>query len=161
MPYPARQAWCYGDPGAAIALLAAARNVGEPVWEQAALDIALRAAVRPPQQAGVKDAGLCHGAVGLGHIFNRFYQATGHAQFATAARFWYEQTLAMRQPGQGIAGYLSWGPGTDGALAWVEDLGILSGAAGIGLALLAATTPLTPAWDRMLLVDAKIGNREK
>src|SRR4029078_715932 len=39
-PQPGRSAWCYGDPGVAIALLSAARRVGEPRWEVEALQIA-------------------------------------------------------------------------------------------------------------------------
>src|SRR5262249_52724928 len=61
---PARLAWCYGDPGVAAALLGAARCVAEPGWEREALVIARRAARRPSEQAGVRDAGLCHGAAG-------------------------------------------------------------------------------------------------
>jgi hypothetical protein len=73
---PARLAWCYGDPGVAVSLLWTARCVNEPAWEREALSIARRAAQRPAGKSGVVDAGLCHGASGLGHIFNRLYQAT-------------------------------------------------------------------------------------
>jgi hypothetical protein len=148
---PARLAWCYGDPGVAAALLGAARCVGEPAWEAEARAIARRAAQRPPEQAGVADAGLCHGACGLGHLFNRLYQATGEAHLAEAARFWFERALQMRRPGRGIGGYEAWAPGDKGALTWVAEAGLLTGAAGIALALLAATTAIEPAWDRMLL----------
>jgi lantibiotic biosynthesis protein len=147
-----RLAWCYGDPGIAAALLGAARCLDEPDWERAALAIAGRAAERPPEQAGVVDAGLCHGAAGLGHLFNRIFQATGEPQFAEAARFWFERTLGTRQTERGIGGYSAWGPGVDDKMAWVDDPGLLTGAAGIALALLAATTPIEPAWDRMLLL---------
>ena len=41
----------------------------------------------------------------------------------------------------------------DGAPTWVDDAGLLTGAAGIALALLAAATPVEPAWDRMLLTS--------
>src|SRR5262249_41491357 len=47
---PARLAWCYGDPGIAVALLSAARLVAEPEWEHAALVIARQAAQRPAAQ---------------------------------------------------------------------------------------------------------------
>jgi hypothetical protein len=151
---PARLAWCYGDPGVAAALLLAARYVGEPPWERAALAVARRAAERPPDQAGVVDAGLCHGAAGLGHLFNRMFQATGEAPLGEAARFWFRRTLEMRQPGRGIAGYAAWRPAPDGTPAWDDDPGLLTGAAGIALALLAAATPLEPAWDRVLLVSS-------
>jgi lantibiotic modifying enzyme len=157
-PAPARLAWCYGDLGAAAALLGAARCVGEADWEHAALVIARRAAGRPTEQSGVVDAGLCHGAAGVGHLFNRLFQATGEDDFAEASRFWLERTLALRQPGRGIAGYLSWGPGEDGAMNWLAEAGLLTGAAGIALALLAATTSIQPDWDRLLLVSVAPSN---
>jgi hypothetical protein len=147
----ARLAWCYGDPGVAIALLGAARCLNEPAWEREALAIARRAAERPADQAGVRDAGLCHGSAGLGHLFNRLYQATGEPGLGVAARFWLARTLEMRRPGRGIGGYEAWLGGDDGSQTWSTDSGLLTGAVGIALALLAATTPLEPAWDRMLL----------
>ena len=154
-PTPARSAWCYGDPGVAAALLCAARGAGEPAWEREALAIARRAVERPPEQAGVRDAGLCHGAAGLGHVFNRMYQATGDSRLAEAARSWFARALEMRQPGRGIAGFAACYPEKDGTESWVAEPGILTGAAGIALALLAAATPIEPAWDRMLLVLEK------
>jgi hypothetical protein len=148
---PARLAWCYGDPGVAAALLWAARCVQEPAWEEEARAIARRAAGRPPDQAGVVDAGLCHGACGLGHLFNRLFQATGDPQLAEASRLWLERALQMRRPGRGIGGYEAWLPDDKGALSWAADPGLLTGAAGIALALLAATSAIEPAWDSMLL----------
>ena len=58
----------------------------------------------------------------------------------------------LRQPGRGVGGYEAWLPEDDGAQAWAADPGLLTGSAGIALALLAATTGVEPAWDRMLLV---------
>lgn len=148
-PTPAaRLAWCYGDVGIAAALLGTARRVNEPAWAAEAIRIARRAAQRPVAQSGVHDGCLCHGAAGLAHLFNRFYQATGEQHFLHQARFWIKETMTLRQPAQGIAGYCFW----RGAV-WVDTPGFLEGAAGIGLALLAAATPITPAWDRLLLVD--------
>jgi hypothetical protein len=37
-------------------------------------------------------------------------------------------------------------------MGWRAEPGLLTGTAGVGLALLAATTPIEPAWDRALLV---------
>jgi hypothetical protein len=150
---PAPLGWCYGDPGVAAALLGAARCVGEPDGESEARAIARRAARRSPEEAEVVDAGLCHGAAGLGHLFNRLFQATGEPGLAEAARFWFDRALALRRPGQGIGGYLAWAPADNGARTWVAEPGLLTGAAGIALALLAAATPLEPCWDRMMLVD--------
>ena len=102
-----RLAWCYGDAGIAAALLSAARGAREPSWERKALEIASRAARRAPETAGVIDAGLCHGAAGLGHIFNRIYQATGEAELKEAATFWFDRTLEMRRPEGGIGGFFA------------------------------------------------------
>lgn len=148
-----RTAWCYGDAGVAVALFEAARCVGKADWEKKALEIAIAAASRPPEQAGAVDAGLCHGAAGIAHIFNRMYQATGDATLGGAARYWLERTLAMRRPGRGVGGFSALAAKDDGTRYWDDDPGILTGAAGIGLALLAATTSIEPEWDRMLLVS--------
>ena len=131
-PGPARSAWCYGDPGAAVALLLAARDVGEPAWEAVATALAMGAANRPPDQSGVVDAGLCHGSAGLAHLFNRMYQMTSEPVLADAARFWVERTLEE--------------PACKGP-------GLLEGAAGVALALEAASTTAEPVWDQILLVS--------
>jgi lantibiotic modifying enzyme len=144
-----RVAWCYGDLGIAVALLWAARNVNELSWEREALDIARRVARRPMAQSGVVDAGLCHGSAGNAHLFNRLYQATHEPLFLEAARDWVARTLAFRQPGKGVGGFLAWRGDSGG---WKPTAGLLEGAVGVGLALLAAVTSVRPDWDRMLLV---------
>lgn len=164
-PAPARSAWCYGDPGVAVALLLAARDVGEPSWEQAATELAMRAASRPPELAGVTDAGVCHGAAGLAHLFTRMHQLTGKQELAGAAQFWMERTLEMCAPfiDAGNALPVPRTPPAAGAVtgshsvtrpaaAW-NGPGLLEGAAGIALVLLAACLPADPAWDQMLLVS--------
>ena len=150
---PARSAWCYGDPGIAATLLCAAQGAGNLQWQHQALEIARRAAARPAEQAGLRDAGLCHGAAGLGHLFNRMYQATGALELQEAAHFWLRRTLEMRQPGSGVAGFTVYRPPGDTTLGWMDHAGFLLGAAGIALALLAAITPIEPAWDRLLLAS--------
>lgn len=150
-PIPARSAWCYGDPGVAASLLVAARCARMPAWELDARDLALLAARRPPEQSGAREAGLCHGAAGLGHLFNRMYQVTGEPELGRAARHWIRRTLEMRRPGTGVAGFSSLADPDAGR--WVSDPGFLTGAAGVALALLAATCDVDPAWDRLLLAS--------
>ena len=149
---PSRLAWCYGDPGVAATLLHAARAIGVEEWRETALDIATHAATSAPEDSGIRDAGLCHGALGLAHIYNRIYQAGGGELFAGAARFWYGRGLDMRQPERGIAGFESWELGWDMQMSWRADPGLMTGAAGIGLALLAGLTSVEPQWDRLLMI---------
>jgi lantibiotic biosynthesis protein len=154
-PVRARCAWCYGDPGIAAALLVAARGVGDGSWEQAAVTLASRAAERPPAETGVVDAGFCHGAAGLAHIYNRMYQATGQPELRRAAVYWVERTLDFYRLARDRDG--AWVQGnTDRARAegpWT-GIGLMEGAAGVALVLLAATTSVEPLWDRMFLVSA-------
>jgi hypothetical protein len=150
---PQRLAWCYGDAGVAAVLLCAARATGESAWEEAARRIACRGARRPPPDCRIDDSCLCHGAAGLGHLFNRMSQTTGHDELAEAARFWLGQVFALRQPGKRIAGFPYWDRNASGAEAWVESAGFLMGAAGVGLALLAAVSSVEPTWDRLMLVS--------
>jgi len=147
-PSLARTAWCYGDPGVTLALWAIALRGGGSVPELDALTAAWMA--RTPEQAYVMDAGLCHGTAGLAHICNRLYQATRRTAYREAALRWFEHTLAFRRPGEGIAGFRTFRNG------WTTDAGFLEGVAGIGLALLAALTPIEPAWDAMMLCDLPI-----
>jgi hypothetical protein len=145
-----RTAWCYGDPGVAAVLLRAARVLREPAWEEAALALALDALSRPRELDGVVDVTLCHGTAGLGHLFNRLHQATGEAAFAAAARARFADGLLMRRADDSIAGFSAWGTGVG---RWMAEPGFLCGAAGVGLAYLAAATDIEPAWDRLLLAS--------
>jgi lantibiotic biosynthesis protein len=127
-----RVAWCYGDLGVAVALAAAAATTGDQAWREAALDVARGAARCPGAQAGVGDAGGCHGAAGAAHLFNRLHQHTGDAELATAARAWLARAIAMPRP---------------------DDRTLLTGAPGVALVLAAACSEVEPSWDRLLLAD--------
>jgi lantibiotic modifying enzyme len=151
---PTRLAWCYGDLGIAATLLMAARTVGEESWEREAVGIARAAAARQDEkEAGVIDAGVCHGASGAGHLFNRLYQATGDPVLRDAALFWLERTLSYQKPGKGVGGYEMWTVGEALELDWRSDPGFLTGSSGVGLVLLAAASAVEPEWDRVLLAD--------
>lgn len=152
-PFAARLAWCYGDPGVAAALLAAARHAGRADWEAEALDTARRAAARDFGHAGVLDAGLCHGSAGLGHLFNRMHQASGDPLLADAARAWFRRALDERKPGEGVGGFLTWAPEDPDVPRWMPVPGVLLGSAGVALALLGAVSSLEPAWDRSLAIS--------
>jgi hypothetical protein len=148
---PARAAWCYGDPGIGLALLTAGRAVAAADWCAEGVATLRAAAARPRTTTGVDDAGLCHGALGLSHVFHRAYRATGDATFAAAARAWLTSALDLRTPGHGIGGFRTWAPlPGDPTFVWSGDRTLLTGSAGIALALLAAISPIAPAWQRLL-----------
>lgn len=152
-PKGTRTAWCYGDPGVAISLLAAGQALGDDGIVKVAVDTAAGCIGRPPEVAGVVDAGLCHGSAGIAHVFNRFWQASGDDRFADLARYWIRYTLDNRVDVE-YAGFPSMsgfdqpeGPSLKPSAAMLE------GAPGVGLALLAAASTDEPRWDRMLLLS--------
>jgi class I lanthipeptide synthase len=146
-----RLAWCYGDLGIAAVLLSAARAADNASWEREAVQIARLAAQRTLANSAVQDAGLCHGAAGIGHLFNRLYQTTGQAELLDAARRWFEVTLQLRSTQRGVGGFSAWETRTPQGGRWADEAGFLEGAAGVALALLAATSAVEPNWDRVLL----------
>ena len=150
---PSRSGWCYGNPAIAACLTIAARALGDASLLETALDFALEAASRSPDDAGISDACLCHGASGLAHILNRFYQVTGDERLREGSRFWIDHTIQMRRPNEGLAGYLALrsDPEDEGEVVHKSDPGFLNGVSGIGLALLAAVSTVPPDWDRVLL----------
>jgi len=148
-----RLAWCYGDPGTAAALWSAADAAGDRPTRDFAETLARHVAPRV-EGAGVQDASLCHGSAGLVAINLRFHHWTGDPVFAEAARAWVRHTLDHRRP-EGIAGFPARRGARGGPTTWEEDPGFLTGAAGVGLALLAAVTDVEPNWDRCLLLSAR------
>jgi hypothetical protein len=144
---PARVALCYGDAGLAGALLAAASAAGSARLRQRAIAIARRAATMPNPACGVVDAGLCHGAAGLGHVFARFFDETGDETFRAAAQRWLVETITTYAEPEGGPIFRS----LEGPDGWVTDHSILSGSVGVALALLRAVTGEPAAWDRRML----------
>ena len=153
-PHPSRSAWCYGDPGALLAMLTAARSLSEAATEKVVLALARESAQLPYEETQADEPGLCHGAAGLGHIYNRFFQATGDAVFRDAALTAFDEALRMRRRDAPLAGFWSYqGSPSDPHDRAAPDPSVLTGAAGVALALLAATTSLEPQWDRSMLAS--------
>ncbi len=110
---------------------------GEVPWDREALAFARRATGWGIADPGVVNPGLRQGAAGIAHLCNRLFQATGEEPFADAARTGFGRVLETRRRDEGIGGFKA-------------DPGFLNGAAGLGLALLAAISSQEPAWDRLL-----------
>ncbi|NMO13528.1 hypothetical protein HPC49_09720 [Pyxidicoccus fallax] len=151
-----RPAWCYGTPGVALGLFWCARALDDAEGEARALVLA-RAAAREAreEEARFEEPGLCHGTAGLAHFFNRLYQASGDATLGEAARQWLRRTLDSHQVGQGVGGFRARGRQPDGRLGWTEEPGLVVGATGVALALLAGASAIEPGWDRTMLFSVR------
>jgi lantibiotic biosynthesis protein len=145
-------AWCYGDLSVAIALLWCGRAMCRPDWTQSGLRLATEAAEHSLNKRW-EDICLCHGSAGVGHIFNRLYQAYDLAIFAEASMCCLIGTLRARKKKGGIAGFRARLWDSAGKPIWDDNPGLLNGAAGVGLALLAALSDQEPMWDSCMLLD--------
>ncbi len=134
MPAPA---WCYGDLGVALAL-----------WHAGQHDLAcetMLACAADARRTRVGDAGLCHGSAGVAHACQRFYHATGDVAFRDAARAWFAITLDAERI-DALHGFSEW-------TAHGNVYRLANGTIGVALALLAATSPTEPSWDRWMMCD--------
>ena len=145
---PSRSAWCYGSPGVARALWFA----GQALEDRARRDVAIAAmdaAYRRPLSARRIDSPtVCHGVAGLQQITLRFANETGLPLFVDAARALHRQLMDAYEPASTL-GFRNLEPGG----TRTDQPGLLDGAAGVALVLLAASTPIEPRWDAVLLLS--------
>ncbi|MFE9926197.1 lanthionine synthetase C family protein [Streptomyces sp. NPDC005774] len=146
---PRRPSWCYGTAGLARAQQLAALALGDTGRQVDAENALVVALTDPDQLKATTDTGLCHGFAGLAHIAARTAD-DAHPSTVGRLRAVIPAFLTAVHP-----------PGTDpdlAATALIQDEergpGLLDGAAGRALALLASSTaaPPRPAWDTCLLI---------
>ena len=129
-----RPSWCYGTAGIASALHLAALALDDAARRQVTEDALISAVTDPAQQGLVGDASLCHGYAGLARITAR---AATDANGSSANRL---SALSVDLLDRALSQ-----PACDGP-------GLLEGAAGVGLATLAAVTEPATGWDSCLLL---------
>ncbi len=152
-PTHSRVGWCYGDLGISVALLGAAKRAGRRDWEAEALGLARTSAGRRVEDCSVRDAALCHGAMGAVRLFDRLHRATGEAPFQAAAARWAREAMTFWSPARSGPDFRFEKPEPrPGESPWVTDAALLVGSAGVGLGLLSILSPVEPAWERFLLV---------
>jgi hypothetical protein len=145
---PSRSAWCYGSPGVARALWFAAEALDNPEYRELAVEAMEAVYRRPLQERHIDSPTFCHGVAGLLQITVRFANDTGLPLFVEATETLSEQLLSLYDP-DSLLGYYSLEPG------WqlVDQPGLLDGAPGVVLVLLAAATDVNPTWDRLFLLS--------
>jgi hypothetical protein len=144
---PARAAWCYGAPGVARSLWLAGRALQQDSYTQMSLEALYAVLARPLSERHIDGPTLCHGVAGLLLICLRFAHDCGDPLILSQIPGLVEQLLSLFDP-QSPLGFRERGP--DGSL--VDQPDFLTGAPGVALALLAASTSVEPSWDRLLLL---------
>ena len=146
---PSRTAWCYGSPGVARSLWLAGDAIGDRALKALAVEAMAAALRRPVPERLIDSPTLCHGVSGLLAIVLRFVHDDEHAhELISGAQALTRELLALYDPDRPL-GYVSIEPGCNR----VDHPGLLDGAAGVALALLAAATSAEPGWDRLFLLS--------
>jgi len=142
-----RAAWCYGAPGVARALWLAGAAIGDRRYRDLAVAAMRGVLARPPARRGLDSPTFCHGIAGLLQVTRRFATDTGLPEFQSGVDSVLAELLAAYEPGS-VLGFRNTEPGS----VRVDAPGLLGGAPGVALALLAAGTTVEPSWDRLFLV---------
>ena len=144
----ARSAWCYGVPGVARALWLAGEAVGDEDAHTLAIE-AMRAVYRRPVTIrNIASPTFCHGIAGLLQVTLRFRHDTVLPDFQRAATALTGQLLDAFDP-DSLLGFANVEPGG----GRIDHPGLLEGAPGVVLTLLAAASAAEPTWDQAFLLS--------
>jgi hypothetical protein len=142
----AQAVWCQNRPGVARALWLAGVALADSALCAAAL-VTLEAVHRRRTVGEIGSPILCHGGAGLLQIVLRFAADTGRADLAAWAADLAASLSDLFDPTTPL-GFQERVPGGERR----DRPGLLDGATGVILPLLAAATDTPPTWDRILLL---------
>ncbi|KAA6213423.1 lanthionine synthetase [Streptomyces albofaciens JCM 4342] len=145
---PRRPSWCYGTAGLARAQQLAALALGDTGRQFDAENALVAALTDPNQLKATTDLGLCHGVAGLAHVAARTAEDAHPSTMGRLRAAMPPLLNAITQPGTDPERMA-----TDLVRNAEPGPGLLDGAAGIALVLLApsAAAPPQAAWDACLL----------
>ena len=145
-----RSAWCYGSPGVARSLFLAGKALEIPEYQDLAIAAMEAIYLRPIEKRNIESPTFCHGIAGLLHITLRFMNDVDGRQrgsFEIAAKELMSQLLDLYEP-ESLLGYRS----VEYSGSLVDQPGLLNGAPGVAMVLLAASRSAEPVWDRPFLL---------
>ena len=145
---PGRTAWCYGPPGAARALALAGSALRRPPLVRLADDLLVASLAQPENVMRLDSPTFCHGVAGVLQLTIRMAVENEDPRLADlvprlCARLL--DTFALNS----MFGFRNAGPGRP----WVDEPGLLEGAAGVGLVLLSIAHRPVPRWDQAFLLS--------
>lgn len=145
---PPPAGWCYGAPGIARALWLAGRALEDVQLQDLSIEVIRAVLTRPADILKLPGPGLCHGISGLLNISLRFVRDSPASIAAEKIESLIEQLMNHFNEDHPL-GFVDPGPygGT------VDRPGLLQGAGGVALVLLASSSEISPEWDRMFLLS--------
>lgn len=145
---PSRCAWCYGSPGVARAVWLAGNALDRDDYRALATSAMEAVFRRPVAERYIDSPTFCHGIAGLLAIALRFANDTGADVFIEGSRALVEQLVDGYRP-ESLLGFRN----LEFAGHEVGQPGLLDGAAGVAIVLLAAANSVEPTWNRAFLLS--------
>lgn len=146
-----RLGWCYGDMDIAVALHFANKVMPDQRNVQLINEIMDFCLTKDTAaKAVINESSLCHGAAGVAHIYNRFYNAYGDEKYKAATNIWMDITRQKMKKEDGKWWLLNT---SDYKSQWDTSTNTITGISGVGLIFLSAIAPVTPDWDEMYLLN--------
>ena len=146
---PTKTAWCYGAPGISCALWLSGLGLDDGDFQRIATSAMQAALQKPKSKRYMNSYGtFCHGVAGLMYITLLFAKRTGNRDFVDAVPSLFEQQIGLYLP-QSASGFMR----VDFSGDAQQDFGILDGAAGAALSLLALLELCDNKWARLFLID--------
>lgn len=144
--HPTRTAWCYGTPGISRSLWLAGQALDDEHMRQVAVEAIETALRRPATARNLPSSHICHGTAGLLQICLRFAHECTSNLVKEQISVLVEQILDMFDPASPL-GFCDMDEGHP-----LDNPSWLTGAPGIAMTLLAASTSVYPSWDRVLVI---------
>lgn len=144
----AQAGWCYGSPGVARSLYFAGLSLRRAAYCDTAVQAMEAVLRRPPGARRIESPTFCHGVAGFLHILMRFVNDTSSPELEAGAVAVAEQLLALYEP-DSLLGFRS----VEFAGKRVDQPGMLDGAPGVALVLLAVACDTEPMWDQIFLLS--------
>jgi hypothetical protein len=144
----ARAGWCYGSPGVARSLYLAGMALRKSEYLDLATTAIEAVLQRPIIVRQIESPTFCHGIAGLLEIVLRFAHDTGFATIQAGATALAGQLLSLYEP-ESLLGFRS----IELEGNRVDQPGLLDGAPGVALVLIAAAGNVEPGWDRIFLLS--------
>jgi lantibiotic biosynthesis protein len=145
--------WCYSDLGISMMFYNLWNITGDDQFKSRADKISKSCAKIRGDQIVSMCSGLCHGASGIAHMFNKVYQITKEEYFKDIALYWYDllfnDFLVRNQNGSIQA--INFEKKANRRII-SNDYGFLEGLSGIGLSIHTALLGEYPYWDKLLLL---------
>lgn len=141
-----RLGWCYGDLGIALCLLEASKILEEKDLEAKAFEIFDYSSTRRNLEENlIFDCSICHGTAGLAIIYYNLFLETNNIQYLETAQYWLLKTIELYEEGKIF--YLIAEKKYDS-----QEMSLLEGKVGIGLAILFVHFKIHSTWQKFLLI---------